>query len=136
MKTTIKKAISPAAGRGTWFLLATKASPKEMIPLVDKPLIQYGVEECVTCGIEEFVIITGKHKRAIEDHCDSAYELVEKPKNSGKQKLLDEINKLQHIKFAYIRKREALGLRHAILCPKPFVRDEPFLYCHTERRRA
>jgi UTP--glucose-1-phosphate uridylyltransferase len=126
MKTAIKKAIFPAAGLGTRFLPATKASPKEMMPLVDKPLIQYGVEECITCGIEEFIIITGKHKRAIEDHFDSAYELEEKLKNSGKQKLLDEINKLQHIKFAYIRQREALGLGHAILCAKPFVRDEPF----------
>ena len=127
MKTAIKKAIFPAAGLGTRFLPATKASPKEMMPLVDKPLIQYGVEECITCGIEEFIIITGKHKRAIEDHFDSAYELEEKLKNSGKQKLLDEINKLQHIKFAYIRQREALGLGHAILCAKPFVRDEPFV---------
>jgi UTP--glucose-1-phosphate uridylyltransferase len=127
MKMTIKKAIFPAAGLGTRFLPATKASPKEMMPIVDKPLIQYGVEECITCGIEEFIIITGKNKRAIEDHFDSAYELEEKLKNSGKQKLLDEINKLQHIKFAYIRQREALGLGHAILCAKPFVRDEPFV---------
>ncbi len=127
MNMTIKKAIFPAAGLGTRFLPATKASPKEMMPLVDKPLIQYGVEECITCGIEEFIIITGKNKRAIEDHFDSAYELEEKLKHSGKQKLLDEINKLQYIKFAYIRQREALGLGHAILCAKPFVRDEPFV---------
>src|SRR5512143_56576 len=115
MKQAIKKAIFPAAGLGTRFLPATKASPKEMLPIVDKPLIQYGVEECITCGIEEFLIITGKHKRAIEDHFDSAFELEEKLKNSGKQKLLDEINKLEHIKFAYIRQRAALGLGHAIL---------------------
>jgi len=126
MNKTIKKAIFPAAGLGTRFLPATKASPKEMLPIVDKPLIQYGVEECLSCGIEEFIIITGKHKRAIEDHFDSAFELEEKLKNSGKHKLLDEINKLRHIKFAYIRQREALGLGHAILCAKPFVRDEPF----------
>jgi UTP--glucose-1-phosphate uridylyltransferase len=126
MKTSIRKAIFPAAGLGTRFLPATKASPKEMLPIVDKPLIQYGIEECIACGIEEFIIITGKHKRAIEDHFDSAYELEEKLKNSGKQKLLDEINKLRHIKFAYIRQREALGLGHAILCAKPFVKDEPF----------
>lgn len=127
MKTKIKKAIFPAAGLGTRFLPATKASPKEMLPIVDKPLIQYGVEECISCGIEEFIIITGKNKRAIEDHFDSAYELEEKLKNSGKHKLLDEINKLRHIKFAYIRQREALGLGHAILCAKPFVQDEPFV---------
>ncbi len=122
----IRKAIFPAAGLGTRFLPATKASPKEMLPIVDKPLIQYGVEECISCGIEEFIIITGKNKRAIEDHFDSAYELEEKLRNSGKSKLLDEINKLRHIKFAYIRQREALGLGHAILCAKPFVGDEPF----------
>jgi UTP--glucose-1-phosphate uridylyltransferase len=127
MKTSIRKAVFPAAGLGTRFLPATKASPKEMLPIVDKPLIQYGVEECVRCGIDEFIIITGKNKRTIEDHFDSAYELEEKLRNSGKQKLLDEINKLQKIKFAYIRQREALGLGHAILCAKPFVKDEPFI---------
>ena len=127
MKTTIKKAIFPAAGLGTRFLPATKASPKEMMPIVDKPLIQYGVEECISCGIEEFIIITGKNKRAIEDHFDSAYELEDKLKKSGKSRLLDEINKLRHIKLAYIRQGEALGLGHAILCAKPFVQDEPFV---------
>jgi UTP--glucose-1-phosphate uridylyltransferase len=126
IKSSIHKAIFPAAGLGTRFLPATKASPKEMLPIVDKPLIQYGVEECIACGIEEFVIITGKTKRAIEDHFDSAHELEEKLKRSGKQKMLDAINKLQYIKFAYIRQREALGLGHAILCAKPFVKDEPF----------
>ncbi|MDI6801351.1 MAG: UTP--glucose-1-phosphate uridylyltransferase GalU [Thermodesulfovibrionales bacterium] len=126
MKTTIKKAILPAAGLGTRFLPATKASPKEMLPIVDKPLIQYAVEESISCGIEEFIIITGKHKRAIEDHFDSAFELEEKLKNTGKKKLLEEINKLSHINFAYIRQRIALGLGHAILCVKPFVSDEPF----------
>jgi UTP--glucose-1-phosphate uridylyltransferase len=127
MKTAIRKAIFPAAGLGTRFLPATKASPKEMLPIVDKPLIQYGVEECMRCGIDEFIIITGKNKRAIEDHFDSAHELEEKLRNSGKEKLLEEINKLQRIKFAYIRQREALGLGHAILCAKPFVKDEPFV---------
>ena len=122
----IKKAILPAAGLGTRFLPATKASPKEMLPIVDKPMIQYAVEEAISCGIEDFVIITGKHKRAIEDHFDSAYELEEKLKNAGKRKLLEEINKLSHINFAYIRQRVALGLGHAILCAKPFVKDEPF----------
>jgi UTP--glucose-1-phosphate uridylyltransferase len=127
MKTSIKKAIFPAAGLGTRFLPATKASPKEMMPIVDKPLIQYGVEECVRCGIEEFIIITGKNKRAIEDHFDSAFELEEKLRKTGKHKTLEELNKLQQIKFAYIRQREALGLGHAILCAKPFVKDEPFV---------
>jgi UTP--glucose-1-phosphate uridylyltransferase len=122
----VKKAILPAAGLGTRFLPATKASPKEMLPIVDKPMIQYAVEEAIGCGIEEFVIITGKNKRAIEDHFDSAYELEEKLKISGKKKLLEEINKLSHINFAYIRQRVALGLGHAILCAKPFVKDEPF----------
>lgn len=127
MEHKIKKAILPAAGLGTRFLPATKASPKEMLPIVDKPMIQYAVEEAINCGIEEFIIITGKHKRAIEDHFDSAYELEEKLKNSGKKKLLEEINKLSHINFAYIRQRVALGLGHAILCAKPFVKDEPFV---------
>jgi UTP--glucose-1-phosphate uridylyltransferase len=126
MKTTIKKAILPAAGLGTRFLPATKASPKEMLPIVDKPQIQYAVEEAMSCGIQEFIIITGKHKRAIEDHFDSAYELEERLKNTGKNELLAVINKLSHINFAYIRQRAALGLGHAILCAKPFVKDEPF----------
>lgn len=127
MMRKIKKVILPAAGLGTRFLPATKASPKEMMPIVDKPLIQYAVEEAISCGIEEFIIITGKHKRAIEDHFDSAYELEEKLRTAGKKKLLDEINKLSHIKFAYIRQRIALGLGHAILCAQPFVQDEPFV---------
>ena len=126
MEYRVKKVILPAAGLGTRFLPATKASPKEMLPIVDKPMIQYAVEEAIECGIEEFIIITGRHKRAIEDHFDSAYELEEKLKFDGKKKLLDEINKLSHIKFAYIRQRVALGLGHAILCAKPFVKDEPF----------
>jgi UTP--glucose-1-phosphate uridylyltransferase len=126
MKDRIRKAILPAAGLGTRFLPATKASPKEMLPLVDKPQIQYAVEEAEACGIEEFIIITGKHKRAIEDHFDQAYELEESLKRAGKQKLLDEINRLQHIKFAYIRQGTALGLGHAVYCARPFVKDEPF----------
>lgn len=122
----ITKAILPAAGLGTRFLPATKASPKEMLPIVDKPMIQYSIEEAISCGIEDFIIITGKHKRAIEDHFDSAYELEEKLKNAGKKKLLDEINKLRHVNFAYIRQKVALGLGHAILCAKPYVKDEAF----------
>jgi UTP--glucose-1-phosphate uridylyltransferase len=126
MQTKIKKAILPAAGLGTRFLPATKASPKEMLPIVDKPQIQYAVEEAILSGIKEFIIITGRDKRAIEDHFDSAHRLEEKLKNSGKEKILEELNKLNHINIAYIRQREPLGLGHAILCAKPFVKDEPF----------
>lgn len=122
----IKKAIFPAAGLGTRFLPATKASPKEMLPIVDKPMIQYAVEEALACGIEDLIIITGKNKRAIEDHFDSAPELEEKLKISGRKKLLDEINKLNHVHFAYIRQKIALGLGHAILCARPFIDGEPF----------
>ena len=126
MEKRIKKAIFPAAGLGTRFLPATKASPKEMLPIVDKPMIQYAIEEASACGIEEFIIITGKYKRAIEDHFDSAFELEESLKKAGKKRLLEEISRLNHLNFAYIRQRAALGLGHAIYCAKPFVRDEPF----------
>jgi UTP--glucose-1-phosphate uridylyltransferase len=126
MSDDVKKAIFPAAGLGTRFLPATKASPKEMLPIVDKPMIQYGIEEAIACGISEFIIITGKHKRNIEDHFDYAFELEDKLKKSGKEKLLAEINRLSEINIAYIRQGYALGLGHAILCAKPFVKDEPF----------
>ncbi|NTU43130.1 MAG: UTP--glucose-1-phosphate uridylyltransferase GalU [Nitrospirales bacterium] len=126
MNTFVKKAILPAAGLGTRFLPATKASPKEMLPIVDKPQIQYAVEEALSCGIDEFVIITGKNKRAIEDHFDSAFELEERLRSSGKNALLEEINRLSQVTFGYIRQRSPLGLGHAILCAKPFVKDEPF----------
>jgi UTP--glucose-1-phosphate uridylyltransferase len=126
MEKKIRKAIFPAAGLGTRFLPATKASPKEMLPIVDKPMIQYAIEEASACGIEEFIIITGKYKRSIEDHFDSAFELEESLKKSGKKGLLEEISRLNHLNFAYIRQRAALGLGHAIYCAKPFVKDEPF----------
>jgi UTP--glucose-1-phosphate uridylyltransferase len=126
MASLIRKAILPAGGLGTRFLPATKASPKEMLPIVDKPMIQYAVEEAQACGIEEFIIITGKHKRAIEDHFDSAFKLEESLKKSGKKKLLEEISRLNQLTFAYIRQREALGLGHALSCAAPFVKDEPF----------
>ena len=126
MKGLIRKALLPAGGLGTRFLPATKASPKEMLPIVDKPMIQYAIEEAQACGIEDFIIITGKNKRAIEDHFDSAFKLEESLKKSGKKKLLEEINRLSKLNFAYIRQREALGLGHAIYCAKPFVRDEAF----------
>ena len=126
MSDLIKKAIFPAAGLGTRFLPATKASPKEMLPIVDKPMIQYGVEEAISCKINEIVIITGKHKRNIEDHFDYAFELEAKLKKSGKKNLINEINRLSKIKIAYIRQGYALGLGHAISCAKPFVNNEPF----------
>lgn len=126
MSDDINKAIFPAAGLGTRFLPATKASPKEMLPIVDKPMIQYGIEEAIACEISEFIIITGKHKRNIEDHFDYAFELEDKLKKSGKEKLLEEINRLSEINIAYIRQGHALGLGHAILCAKPFVKEEPF----------
>jgi len=126
MAEKIKKAVFPAAGLGTRFLPATKASPKEMLPIVDKPMIQYAVEEAEKYGIKEMIMITGKAKRAIEDHFDSAWELEENLRNKGKQALLDEIQRLAHLQFAFIRQRAPLGLGHAILCSKPFVKDEPF----------
>lgn len=126
MTKKIQKAVFPAAGLGTRFLPATKASSKEMLPIVDKPMIQYAVEEAERCGIKEFLIITGKTKRAIEDHFDSAWELEENLKKKGKQALLREIRQLNNLQFAYIRQKAPLGLGHAILCSKPFVRDEPF----------
>lgn len=126
MQKVVRKAVLPAAGLGTRFLPATKASPKEMLPIVDKPMIQYSIEEALSCGISEFIIITGKHKRTIEDHFDSAFELEENLKRKGKNDLLEEIMRLNHIDFAYIRQRNPLGLGHAILCAMPFVKDEPF----------
>lgn len=126
MDRILKKAVLPAAGLGTRFLPATKASPKEMLPIVDKPLIQYAVEEAISCGINDFIIITGKNKRAIEDHFDSAYRLEENLRTTGKRRLLDEINKLNSINLAYIRQRNPLGLGHAVLCAKPFTGTEPF----------
>ncbi len=123
----VKKAIFPAAGLGTRFLPATKASPKEMLPLVDKPLIQYVVEEAVASGIEEIIIITGRGKRAIEDHFDISYELENVLKEKGNKKLLAEIKKISNmVDICYVRQKEALGLGHAILCAKNLVRDEPF----------
>ncbi len=126
MSTEVGKAVFPAAGFGTRFLPATKASPKEMLPIVDKPMIQYAIEEAERCGIREFIIITGKNKRSIEDHLDSAWELEETLKRKGKKSLLQEIQRLNHLHFAYVRQREPLGLGHAILCSKPFVSDKPF----------
>jgi UTP--glucose-1-phosphate uridylyltransferase len=126
MGNTVRKAILPAAGLGTRFLPATKASPKEMLPIVDKPMIQYAVEEADRYGISEFIVITGKNKRAIEDHFDIAMRLEDSLRRSGKEDVLNELEWLNQLNFAYIRQGEALGLGHAIYCARPFVKDEPF----------
>lgn len=127
MRADITKAIFPAAGLGTRFLPATKASPKEMLPLVDKPLIQYVVEEAVASGIEEVVLVTGRGKRAIEDHFDVAFELEEDLKAKGKHKLLSEVQRIADlVTFCYIRQKKALGLGHAVLTAKRVVGDDPF----------
>jgi UTP--glucose-1-phosphate uridylyltransferase len=127
VNNSITKAVFPAAGLGTRFLPATKASPKEMMPLVDKPLIQYVVEEAVSSGIEEVVLITGRAKRAIEDHFDVAFELEEDLKAKGKHKLLSEVQRIANlVTFCYIRQKKALGLGHAVLMAKRIVGNEPF----------
>ena len=122
----IRKAIIPAAGLGTRFLPATKAQPKEMLPIVDKPAIQCIVEEAVASGIEEILIITGRNKRSIEDHFDRNLELEYSLKNSGKYDLLSLIQEISDVDIHYIRQKEARGLGHAVLCAKQFVGDEPF----------
>ncbi|MCD0495153.1 UTP--glucose-1-phosphate uridylyltransferase GalU [Chromobacterium violaceum] len=128
MTQKIKKAIFPVAGMGTRFLPATKASPKEMLPIVDKPLIQYAVEEAVSAGITELVFITGRNKRSIEDHFDKAYELETELEMRNKHKLLRLAQDIlpPHVSCLYIRQSEALGLGHAVLCAQPAVGDEPF----------
>lgn len=123
---TIKKAIIPAAGLGTRFLPATKAMPKEMLPIVDKPTIEYIVDEAVESGIEDIIIVTGKGKRAIEDHFDNAFELENNLVNKEKFELLDKIKKPAKIDIHYIRQKEPLGLGHAIWCARKFVGNEPF----------
>lgn len=123
----IRKAVLPVAGLGTRFLPATKASPKEMLPILDKPIIQYAVEEAEKVGIQDFLFITGKHKRAIEDHFDKAYELEERLRNSGKFELLQKINCFENLNFAFIRQKEPRGLGDAIMYAKPFVNNEPFV---------
>ncbi|HTS86798.1 MAG TPA: UTP--glucose-1-phosphate uridylyltransferase GalU [Usitatibacter sp.] len=124
----VTKAVFPVAGLGTRFLPATKASPKEMLPIVDKPLIQYAVEEAVAAGITDLIFITGRGKRAIEDHFDKAYELEAELQAHGKNKLLKEVRGLlpDGVACAYVRQAEALGLGHAVLCARHLVGDEPF----------
>lgn len=126
--TKIRKAVFPVAGLGTRFLPATKASPKEMLPVVDKPLIQYAVEEAVEAGIEDLIFVTGRNKRSIPDHFDKAYELEAELEAKGKDRLLQLIKDIvpPHVTCIYLRQAEALGLGHAVLCAKPVVGDEPF----------
>ncbi|MEK0428456.1 MAG: UTP--glucose-phosphate uridylyltransferase [Pseudomonadota bacterium] len=128
MRKKISKAVFPVAGLGTRFLPATKASPKEMLPVVDKPLIQYAVEEAVAAGISEMIFVTGRNKRAIEDHFDKAYELEAELAARQKNDLLAQIGQIKpdHVQCFYVRQAEALGLGHAVLCAERLVKDEPF----------
>jgi UTP--glucose-1-phosphate uridylyltransferase len=127
MSSTIRKAVFPAAGLGTRFLPATKAQPKEMLVLVDKPVIQYGVEEATQSGVDNIVIVTGRGKNAIEDHFDVAVELESYLQQRGKTALLEEIRKItQTIKVSYVRQGEPLGLGHAVLVTENLVGNEPF----------
>ncbi|CDM66881.1 MAG: UTP--glucose-1-phosphate uridylyltransferase GalU [Pyrinomonas methylaliphatogenes] len=127
MAIKVRKAVFPAAGLGTRFLPATKASPKEMLPLVDKPLIQYVVEEAVASGIESIIIVTGRGKTAIEDHFDISFELEQLLRERGKEELLREVRAISDMaRINYVRQREALGLGHAILQARDFVENEPF----------
>lgn len=122
----IRKAIIPAAGLGTRFLPVTKAMPKEMLPIVDKPTIQYIVEEAIASGIEDIIIVTGKGKRAIEDHFDNALELETNLIEKGKLDMLEKVQESANVEIHYIRQKEPLGLGHAIWCARKFIGDEPF----------
>jgi len=124
----IRKAVFPVAGLGTRFLPATKASPKEMLPIVDRPLIQYAVDEAVAAGVTDLIFITGRGKRAIEDHFDKAYELEAELQAHGKNRLLKEVRSLipPGVNCVYVRQGEALGLGHAVLCARHLVGEEPF----------
>jgi UTP--glucose-1-phosphate uridylyltransferase len=124
----IRKAVFPVAGLGTRFLPATKAQPKEMLPVVDKPLIQYAVEEAYAAGVREMIFVTGRHKRSIEDHFDRTFELELALEQSGKHELLDVVRKVapDDMVCVYVRQPQALGLGHAVLCAQPLVGDEAF----------
>ena len=125
----ITKAVFPVAGLGTRFLPATKASPKEMLPIVDKPLIQYAAEEAIAAGVTELIFITGRNKRSIEDHFDNASELEASLEASGKTDMLEALKAIlpSHVSCIFIRQPKALGLGHAVLCAKPVVGDAPFV---------
>jgi UTP--glucose-1-phosphate uridylyltransferase len=124
----LKKAVFPVAGFGSRFLPVTKASPKEMMPVVDKPLIQYAVEEAAAAGITDMIFVTGRHKRAIEDHFDKAYELETELEKKNKEALLSQVREVlpEGVRCIYIRQAEPLGLGHAVLCAQPVVGDDPF----------
>ncbi len=123
----IKKAVIPAAGLGTRFLPATKAQPKEMLPIVDKPTIQYIIEEAVQSGIEDIIIVTGRSKRAIEDHFDKSVELEMLLERTGKHEMLEVVENISNlVDIHYVRQKEPLGLGHAVLCAKKFIGNEPF----------
>jgi UTP--glucose-1-phosphate uridylyltransferase len=127
MTMRVRKAVFPAAGLGTRFLPATKAQPKEMLPLVDKPIIQYGVEEAVAAGCDQIIIVTGRGKQAIEDHFDVSYELEKMLEERGKTDLLKIVRQISDlIHIAYVRQKEALGLGHAVLTARELVGNEPF----------
>ena len=128
MTRPLQKAVFPVAGLGTRFLPATKASPKEMLPVVDKPLIQYAVEEAYEAGIRHMIFVTGRSKRAIEDHFDTAYELESELQAAGKSALLDLVRSVQPADMvcSYVRQSHALGLGHAVLCAEALVGDEAF----------
>ncbi|KXZ21840.1 UTP--glucose-1-phosphate uridylyltransferase GalU [Bacillus nakamurai] len=127
MNKKVRKAVIPAAGLGTRFLPATKAQPKEMLPIVDKPAIQYIVKEAVQSGIEDILIITGRNKRSIEDHFDRSAELEFNLKEKGKTEMLEEMQQIANLaNIHYIRQKEPLGLGHAVLCAEHFIGDEPF----------
>src|SRR3954470_24283970 len=128
MHAKLRKAVFPVAGLGSRFLPVTKASPKEMLPIVDKPLIQYAVEEAAAAGITEMVFVTGRNKRAIEDHFDKAYELETELERKGKDVLLDMVRSVlpEGVRCIYLRQAEPLGLGHAVLCAQPVVGYEPF----------
>ena len=125
---SIKKCVFPVAGMGTRFLPATKANPKEMLPVVDKPLIQYAAEEAVAAGVDTLIFVTGRNKRSIEDHFDTAYEMERELEAKGKSEMLAILRGIlpSHVNCVFIRQSEALGLGHAVLCAKPVVNDEPF----------
>ena len=126
--TTVRKAVFPVAGLGTRFLPATKASPKEMLPVVDKPLIQYAVEEAYAAGTRHMIFVTGRSKRAIEDHFDTAYELEAELEAAGKKELLELVRSIQpsDMDCAFVRQPRSMGLGHAVLCAEPLVGKEPF----------
>jgi len=127
MPAPVRKAVFPVAGLGTRFLPATKAQPKEMLPIVDKPTIQYVVEEAVASGLSQIILVTGRNKRAIEDHFDAAFELEYYLNDRGKVEELAQIKTISELaSVSYVRQKEPLGLGHAILCARPLVGDEPF----------